>query len=113
MTRRLLAVFLVATLTGCATLPVSGPVRIGPDLAPPSDSNSFYYSPATPLDGATETEILSGFLSAGTAPQNDYSIARQFLDESLRASWNPSQELLIQKSTPEIATCRVNQNFGV
>ena len=102
MTRRLLAVFLVAVLTGCATLPVSGPVRIGPDLAPPSDANSFYYSPATPLDGATETEILSGFLSAGTAPQNDYSIARQFLDESLRASWNPSQELLIQKSTPEI-----------
>lgn len=99
---RLLAIFVVASLTGCATLPFSGPVRIGPDLAPPSDLNSFYYSPAAPVSGATETEILSGFLSAGTAPQNDYSIAREFLGETIRATWNPNQELLIQKSTPEI-----------
>lgn len=99
---RLLALLVVASLTGCATLPVAGPVRIGPDLAPPSDVNSFYYSPAAPVPGATETEILSGFLSAGTAPQNDYAIAREFLGEAIRATWNPNQELLIQKSTPEI-----------
>jgi hypothetical protein len=100
--RALIAIALVATLTGCATLPVSGPVRIGPDLATPTDGNSFYYSPASPVDGATETEILSGFISAGTAPQNDYSIAREFLDESIRATWNPNQELLIQRTTPKI-----------
>jgi hypothetical protein len=99
---RLLALLVVVSLTGCATLPVSGPVRIGPDLAPPSDVNSFYYSPAAPAPGATESEILSGFLSAGTAPQNDYAIAREFLSESIRATWNPNQELLIQKSTPEV-----------
>lgn len=100
--RALIAILLVATLTGCATLPVSGPVRIGPDLATPTDGNSFYYSPASPVDGATETEILSGFISAGTAPQNDYAIAREFLDESIRATWNPNQELLIQRTTPKI-----------
>ena len=99
---RFIALLLVASLTGCATLPVSGPVRIGPDLAPPSDVNSFYYSPAAPASGANETEILSGFLSAGTAPQNDYAIAREFLGEAIRATWNPNQELLIQKSTPEV-----------
>jgi hypothetical protein len=102
MTKKLLAMLLLASLTGCATLPVAGPVRIGPDLAPPTDSNSFYYSPATPVDGATETEILSGFLAAGTAPQNDYAIAREYLSESIRASWNPNQELLIQRSTPTV-----------
>jgi hypothetical protein len=100
--RALIAAMLVATLTGCAALPVSGPVRIGPDLAQPSDGNSFYYSPSSPVDGATATEILSGFISAGTAPQNDYSIAREFLDESIRATWNPNQELLIQRTTPRI-----------
>ena len=100
--RALIAILFVATLTGCATLPVSGPVRIGPDLATPTDGNSFYYSPASPVDGATETEILSGFISAGTAPQNDYAIAREFLDESIRATWNPNQELLIQRTTPKI-----------
>ena len=100
--RALIAAMLVATLTGCAALPVSGPVRIGPDLAQPSDGNSFYYSPSSPVEGATATEILSGFISAGTAPQNDYSIAREFLDESIRATWNPNQELLIQRTTPRI-----------
>jgi hypothetical protein len=100
--RALIAIALVVTLTGCATLPVSGPVRIGPDLATPTDGNSFYYSPASPVDGATEAEILSGFISAGTAPQNDYAIAREFLDESIRANWNPNQELLIQRSSPKI-----------
>ncbi len=102
MKRNFLAVLLLASLTGCATLPVSGPVRIGPDLAPPSDSTSFYYSPATPFDGASETEILAGFLAAGTAPQNDYAIAREYLSESIRATWNPNQELLIQRSTPQV-----------
>jgi hypothetical protein len=100
--RALVALVLVATLSGCATLPVAGPVRIGPDLAQPSDDNSFYYSPSSPVDGATATEILSGFLSAGTAPQNDYAIAREFLAESIRATWNPNQELLIQRATPRI-----------
>jgi len=102
MIKKFLAVLLLMSLTGCATLPVSGPVRIGPDLAPPSDVNSFYYSPATPVDGASETEILSGFLAAGTAPQNDYSIAREYLSEAIRATWNPNQELLIQRSTPTV-----------
>jgi hypothetical protein len=102
MKQKFLAVLLLASLTGCATLPVSGPVRIGPDLEPPSDSNSFYYSPATPVDGASETEILAGFLAAGTAPQNDYAIAREYLSETIRATWNPNQELLIQKSTPQV-----------
>jgi hypothetical protein len=102
MKQKFLAVLLLASLTGCATLPVSGPVRIGPDLEPPSDSTSFYYSPATPVDGASETEILAGFLAAGTAPQNDYAIAREYLSETIRATWNPNQELLIQKSTPQV-----------
>jgi hypothetical protein len=71
-------------------------------LASPTDENSFYYSPASPVDGATATEILSGFISAGTAPQNDYAIAREFLDESIPTTWNPNQELLIQRTAPKI-----------
>lgn len=107
----LIAIALVATLTGCATLPVSGPVRIGPDLATPADGNSFYYSPSSPVDGSTASEILSGFISAGTAPQNDYAIAREFLDESIRATWNPNQELLIQRTTPKITLTDTGSAF--
>ena len=100
--RKSLALALVLALTGCASLPMSGPIRIGPDLAPATDSESFYYSPALPADGATAEEILAGFLAAGTAPQNDYAIAREYLEDSIKSVWNPNQELLIQSASPKV-----------
>jgi hypothetical protein len=100
--KRLLALALVMSLTGCASLPVAGPVRIGPDLVSTTDGDSFYYSPSSPFDGASQTEILNGFIAAGTGPQNDYAVAREYLSESIRSSWNPNQEVLIQRSSPQV-----------
>ena len=100
--KRLLALSLVLALTGCASLPVAGPVRIGPDLVQTTDGDSFYYSPSSPFDGASQTEILNGFIAAGTGPQNDYAVAREYLSESIRSSWNPNQEVLIQRSSPQV-----------
>lgn len=100
--RALVAAAIVLSLTGCAQLPVSGPVRIGPDLSQSSDTESFYYSPSSPMDGASQAEILNGFIAAGTGPQNDYAVAREFLSESIRSSWNPNQEVLIQRASPQI-----------
>lgn len=98
--KRLLALAVVLSLTGCASLPMAGPIRIGPDLVPTTDGDSFYYSPSSPVEGATQAEILNGFIAAGTGPQNDYAVAREFLSESIRSSWNPNQEVLIQRSSP-------------
>ena len=100
--KKLVAVALLLALTGCATLPISGPVRIGPDLTPNTDVESFYYSPSGPIEGASKAEILSGFLAAGTGPQNDYAVAREYLSESIRASWNPNLEVLVQRQSPEV-----------
>jgi hypothetical protein len=100
--KKLVAVALLLSLTGCATLPVSGPVRIGPDLTPNTDVESFYYSPSGPIEGASKAEILSGFLAAGTGPQNDYAVAREYLSESIRASWNPNLEVLVQRQGPKV-----------
>ena len=100
--KRLISLAVVLTLTGCASLPIAGPVRIGPDLVPTTDGDSFYYSPSSPFDGASQTEILNGFIAAGTGPQNDYAVAREYLSESIRSSWNPNQEVLIQRSSPQV-----------
>jgi hypothetical protein len=81
---------------------MAGPVRIGPDLVAAGDGDSFYYSPSAPVDGASQAEIISGFLAAGTGPQNDYAIAREFLSSNIRSIWNPNQEVLIQRSSPKI-----------
>lgn len=100
--RKLVALAVVLSLSGCAALPISGPIRIGPDLKPNADVESFYYSPSGPTDGASQAEILSGFLAAGTGPQNDYAVAREFLSESSRASWNPNLEVLVQRQSPQV-----------
>lgn len=100
--KKLLGLALVLALTGCASLPMAGPVRIGPDLVPTTDGDSFYYSPSSPVDGATQAEILSGFIAAGTGPQNDYAVAREYLSEGIRSTWNPNQEVLIQRSSPRV-----------
>ena len=100
--KRLLGFALVLALTGCASLPMAGPVRIGPDLVPTTDGESVYYSPSSPVDGATQAEILSGFIAAGTGPQNDYAVAREYLSEEIRSSWNPNQEVLIQRTSPAV-----------
>ena len=100
--RRLLGLALILALTGCASLPMAGPVRIGPDLVSSTDDESVYYSPSSPVEGATQAEILSGFIAAGTGPQNDYAVAREYLSESIRSSWNPNEEVLIQRSSPKV-----------
>ena len=100
--RRLLGFALILALTGCASLPMAGPVRIGPDLVSSTDDESVYYSPSSPVEGATQAEILSGFIAAGTGPQNDYAVAREYLSESIRSNWNPNQEVLIQRSSPKV-----------
>ncbi len=100
--RRLLGFALILALTGCASLPMAGPVRIGPDLVSSTDGESVYYSPSSPVEGATQAEILNGFIAAGTGPQNDYAVAREYLSESIRSSWNPNQEVLIQRSSPKV-----------
>ena len=100
--RRFIGLVLVFALTGCASLPVAGPIRIGPDLVPTTDGDSFYYSPSSPVDGATQAEILNGFIAAGTGPQNDYAVAREYLSQSIRSIWNPNQEVLIQRSSPQV-----------
>jgi hypothetical protein len=100
--RRPLALALILVLTGCASLPIDGPVRIGPDLAPGAGLDSFYYSPSGPVLGSSQEEILNGFISAGTGPQNDYAIAREYLSDSNRSQWNPNQAVFIQRGSPRV-----------
>lgn len=100
--KAIVAVAMTLILTGCATLPVAGPVRIGPDISLGNEAESFYYSPSSPVEGASQAEILSGFIAAGTGPQNDYAVAREYLSENIRSTWNPNQEVLIQRASPEV-----------
>ncbi len=87
-------------VAGCAQIPQSGAIGIGPDIASIDGTDYFYYSPAAPSVDASQQEIISGFLSAGNGPQNDYSVARSYLSLEKQADWQPSEEVLIQEGPP-------------
>ena len=96
------AIFTVGATAACAQLPTSGLVQQGTDLSAGIASDYLYYSPSGPTVGATPTEIIRGFLNAGTAPQNDFSTAREFLSESFKSKWDPSGATLVQRGQLQV-----------
>ena len=96
------AILAISATAACAQLPTSGLVQQGTDLSAGIASDYLYYSPSGPTVGATPTEIIRGFLNAGTAPQNDFSTAREFLSENFKAKWDPSGATLVQRGQLKI-----------
>lgn len=86
---------LLGTLAGCATLPTSGPVLVGGPISV-EDVTEVEYLPAGPAEGASQREILDGFLAACAAPQNNFRIARLFLTDAVAQSWNPARMTLVR-----------------
>ena len=94
--KRLIAIALTLLLSGCASLPTSVSIQTGPELTSPEQQEIAYFSPSGPASGATPAEIVNGFLAAGTGPQNDYAIAREFLSDAFAPRWRPGGQTLIR-----------------
>lgn len=93
--RRLGMVVAVLLLAGCAGLPVSGPVLVGGPIGVELLAEVDYL-PAGPSEGASQREILDGFIAAGASPQSNYRIARSFLADSAAVNWNPMRETVVR-----------------
>jgi hypothetical protein len=91
-----------ALLSGCAQIPHDGQIGIGPNIQGSVAGDYFYYSPSLPTPGMASQDVITGFLSAGTGPQNDYTVARKYLTEGLRSSWSPNDGVLIEHGSPTI-----------
>lgn len=79
---------LALTLTACAGLPVSGPVKIGREVAEAGEDPTVSFNPRGPSAGMTPQQIVEGFIEAGTGSRNNWSVAKLFLTED--ATWNPN-----------------------
>lgn len=88
--------------TACARLPMSSDIKTGPNVEAGLETDKLYYSPAGPDAGATQEEIVLGFLNAGTGPQNDYAVAKSYLSSAFVTDWDPNNEVLIQDGTPRV-----------
>ena len=98
--KRLIAARATLLLAGCATLPTEIDIKSGPELVAPEQNDLSYYTPTGPTEGAGAQEIVSGFLAAGTGPQNDYSVARQYLTAEFAQRWNPESGVIIRTGVP-------------
>ncbi|KQP97568.1 MULTISPECIES: GerMN domain-containing protein [unclassified Rathayibacter] len=85
---------LVLALAGCAGIPRSGDVGVGrPDSAP--QDLEYDFLPSGPAAGASQRDILNGFIDAASSPQGNYKIAREFL--STGADWTPSEHVTVDE----------------
>ncbi|WP_400993931.1 LpqB family beta-propeller domain-containing protein [Agromyces sp. GXQ0307] len=77
----------VAVLAGCASIPTSGAVHQGDPEATeqPVDVDIL---PRGPREGASQQQILEGFIDAAASPNGNYEIARQFLTPTFADEWD-------------------------
>jgi hypothetical protein len=85
-------------LAGCANIPTGGGIskvsidstgRDAPLLSQPED----------PVKGASQEQILDGFIKAGRNSKANYQIARDYLSDDFRNKWNPNAGVLISSSS--------------
>ncbi|MEY2826709.1 MAG: hypothetical protein RLZZ122_1073, partial [Actinomycetota bacterium] len=56
--RRLSAIASLLALAGCASLPTGLNIETGPELTSPDQQEIAFFSPSSPLPGATPSEIV-------------------------------------------------------
>ncbi|MES1212832.1 MAG: LpqB family beta-propeller domain-containing protein, partial [Leifsonia sp.] len=55
--------------------------------------------PEDPVKGASQQQILDGFIKAGRNSKANYQIARDYLSDEFRTKWNPNAGVLISSSS--------------
>ena len=94
MTR--LAVLLILLVSGCATIPDSGPVN---KVTEPVGSRfNTQFTPAGPSPGDSPTEIVDGFLEAMLSFPADSTIAAAFLTPAAEEDWQIARRTTVYDS---------------
>lgn len=112
----LASILALGLLSACAALPSINDNRLGPEVTVGGEAETLYYSPSGPSQSANQEQIMSGFIYAGNGPQEDYSVAREYLTPSFSSRWKPAGETLIQTGATKIISntgtkIRIEVNF--
>ncbi len=86
----LVAGVLIVALAACAGLPVTGPVKLGREVADAGEAPPVFFNPAAPSSGMTPQQVVEGFIAAATGPRNDWGTARLFLTDQFADEWQPT-----------------------
>lgn len=86
------------TLAGCTSIPTSGPVEVGlKDLK--QVDQIYQYKPSGPIAGASQKDLVLGFVQAATSSVDDYATAREFLTSEYADQWDPNLGVLIDEGS--------------
>jgi len=88
----------ILALAGCANIPTGGGVSKLTIDSTRRDA-AVLTLPDEPVKGASQDEILAGFIRAGRSSAANYQVARDFLTDDFRAKWNPNAGALISSSS--------------
>lgn len=92
------AALLALALAGCAGIPSSGGVHAGRGVEN-EVSPEFDFLARSPQPGATQEEILLGFVEAAASPHDRYAVAKEYLTPEFSAEWDPDSSALIDSGT--------------
>lgn len=109
--RGLLAASLLAALalTGCQAIPGAGPVQEGLQSLDQADQ-PVQFTPGGPTAGATQEDIVRGFVRAATSSTDDYAIAREFLAPRYAEQWEPAAGVFVDEGNQPYRA--VDENIG-
>jgi hypothetical protein len=103
------ALTLMGLVSACTAIPDSGPV-MSSEISTRVDSGNVDVLPPGPSAGATQEDILAGFIAAGAAAQDNYRVARSYLAAETKDTWNPNAIAFISSGEPEVSA--VSSNFS-
>lgn len=95
---------LLVLLAGCVSIPSSGPPTQGLSIAEDSSGTGFEVNPVGPGRNDTPSEILRGFIAAFQSSTGGYAVAREFLDPSFSAKWDPNQLVQVRTGNARVTT---------
>jgi hypothetical protein len=85
-------------VAGCAGLPDEGSVEVGEGQSSTSSVAPFDFNPPEPEPGASQEQIVAGFLRALQATPVGTRVATQFLTSAAAADWHPDDETVVYAS---------------
>jgi hypothetical protein len=102
MRRRVPALLLALTLAGCGGVPRSSEVISGSRIEDDPRVGLLQVIPDGPVAGAGPSDVVRGFLLAGSASDEDHGVAREFLATAAAQTWRPDASTTIVTTTPEL-----------
>ncbi|MGP3535420.1 LpqB family beta-propeller domain-containing protein [Microbacterium sp. RD1] len=91
------AAVLALLLAACTGLPTSGAVYPGLSPVEAGSDPDIRFIPNGPQPGSSPEDIVSGFIRAGSGPQDGWRIAREFLTADFARRWDPRASVTIDR----------------